>query len=132
MRPEPEHTREYKPAPGVSLMGSGPPRRCLASFLFLQYTEILTAFDCACSKTWLVLEQPQLTGLKEPKMKTVLKIEGMTCEHCVKIVKEALEGVAGVKSATVKLKDKSASVNHGDEVGLASLKAAVTEAGYSC
>jgi copper ion binding protein len=63
-------------------------------------------------------------------MKTVLKVEGMTCEHCVKHVKEALEGVAGVKSAKVSLKDKSASVDHNDKVSLETLKAAVTEAGY--
>jgi copper ion binding protein len=63
-------------------------------------------------------------------MKTVLKIEGMTCEHCVKHVKEALEGVAGVKSAKVSLKGKSASVDHNDKVSLENLKAAVTEAGY--
>ena len=63
-------------------------------------------------------------------MKTVLHIEGMSCAHCVQHVKEALEAVAGVKSAELNLKDKSAGVEHGDEVNLAALKAAVTEAGY--
>jgi copper ion binding protein len=63
-------------------------------------------------------------------MKTELKIEGMSCEHCVKHIKEALEGVAGVKSARVNLKKKSASVDHGEGVSLDSLKAAVTGAGY--
>jgi copper chaperone CopZ len=63
-------------------------------------------------------------------MKTVLKIEGMTCEHCAAHVKKALEGVAGVKSADVKLKKKSAAVDHGGSVSLDALKAAVTEAGY--
>jgi copper chaperone CopZ len=63
-------------------------------------------------------------------MKTILKIEGMTCDHCVKHVKEALEGVAGVNSAAVSLKEKSAQVEHGDDVNLESLKAAVTEEGY--
>jgi copper ion binding protein len=63
-------------------------------------------------------------------MKTVLKIDGMTCEHCVAHVKKALEGVEGVKSADVNLKKKSAAVNHGDGVSLDALKAAVTEAGY--
>ncbi|AEF80887.1 heavy-metal-associated domain-containing protein [Leadbettera azotonutricia] len=63
-------------------------------------------------------------------MKTVLKVEGMTCEHCVKHVKEALEGVAGVKSAKVSLKDKSAKVDHSDSVTPEKLKAAVTEAGF--
>ena len=63
-------------------------------------------------------------------MKTVLKIEGMSCAHCVRHVKEALEAVAGVKSADVNLQAKSAAVEHGDETSLAALRAAVTEAGY--
>jgi copper chaperone CopZ len=63
-------------------------------------------------------------------MKTSLKIEGMSCDHCVKHVKEALEGVAGVISAEVSLKDKSAQVEHEDHVTLESLKAAVSEEGY--
>jgi copper ion binding protein len=63
-------------------------------------------------------------------MKTTLKIEGMSCEHCVKHVSEALKKVAGVKSAKVSLKEKSAAVEHGDGVDLDALKAAVVEAGY--
>jgi copper chaperone CopZ len=63
-------------------------------------------------------------------MKTTLDIEGMSCDHCVKHVKEALEGVAGVKSAAVNLKGNSAVVEHGDGVPLDALKAAVVEAGY--
>jgi copper ion binding protein len=63
-------------------------------------------------------------------MRTTLKIEGMSCEHCVKAVKAALEETAGVRSAEVSLKDKSAVVDHGDEVTQAALKAAVEEAGY--
>ena len=63
-------------------------------------------------------------------MKTVINIEGMSCSHCVQHVKEALDSTAGVKSAEVSLKDKSAVVEHEDEVSLAMLKAAVEEAGY--
>jgi copper chaperone CopZ len=63
-------------------------------------------------------------------MKTTINIEGMSCEHCVKHVKEALEGVAGVTSATVDLKEKFAVVEHGDGVSRDALKAAVVEAGY--
>ena len=62
-------------------------------------------------------------------MKTTLKIEGMSCEHCVKHVKNALEGLGGVKSAEVSLKDNSAVVEH-EDLGLDVLKAAVVEAGY--
>ena len=64
-------------------------------------------------------------------METVLHIEGMSCEHCVKHVKEALEGVAGVASAEVSLKKKSARVVHGDNTSLSALDAAVEEAGYT-
>ena len=63
-------------------------------------------------------------------MKTLLQIEGMTCDHCVQHVKEALEAVPGVKSAVVNLKNKSAAVEHADNVSKDALKAAVEEAGY--
>ena len=63
-------------------------------------------------------------------MKTILQVEGMSCAHCVRHVKEALEAAAGVTSAQVNLERKSAEVEHGDDVNLASLKAAVVEAGY--
>jgi copper chaperone CopZ len=64
-------------------------------------------------------------------MKTILNIEGMSCEHCVKHVTEALKGVAGVTSAKVSLKKKNAEVKHDDSVGPDAHKAAVHEAGYS-
>jgi copper ion binding protein len=63
-------------------------------------------------------------------MKTTLKIEGMSCEHCVTHVKEALEGIPGVKSAAVSLKTNSAEVDHDDKANLVLMKEAVTEAGY--
>lgn len=64
-------------------------------------------------------------------MKTLLKIDGMSCDHCVKHVTNALQEVSGVSAAKVSLKDNSADVEHADAVTLASLKAAVEEAGYA-
>jgi copper ion binding protein len=63
-------------------------------------------------------------------MKTNLKIDGMSCEHCVKHVKDALEEVTGVISAAVSLAENSAVVEHSDAVTPDALKAAVVEAGY--
>ena len=63
-------------------------------------------------------------------MKTALQIDGMSCGHCAKHVKEALEAVPGVKSAEVSLADKSAAVEHGDGTDLSALRAAVEKAGY--
>ena len=63
-------------------------------------------------------------------MKTVIKIDGMTCAHCVRHVKEALEKVPGVKKAEVDLENKTAVVEHEGEVSLQAMRSAVTEAGY--
>jgi copper ion binding protein len=63
-------------------------------------------------------------------MQTKLEIEGMSCEHCVKAVKNALEEIGGVNSAEVNLRDKYALVDHGEEVSRAALTSAVEEAGY--
>jgi copper chaperone CopZ len=54
----------------------------------------------------------------------------MTCEHCVKHVAQALEGISGVASAKVSLKDNQAEVEHDDSVTLEAMKAAVVEEGY--
>ncbi len=61
---------------------------------------------------------------------TVLHIEGMSCAHCVHHVKEALEAVAGVRSAAVSLEAKEASVEHDEGVTSEALATAVEEAGY--
>jgi copper ion binding protein len=63
-------------------------------------------------------------------MQTKLRIEGMSCDHCVHHVTEALKGIDGVSSASVSLKEKSALVDHGAAVTLEAMKAAVEEAGY--
>lgn len=63
-------------------------------------------------------------------MQTTLKIGGMSCGHCVKHVKEALEGVKGVKKAHVELESASAVVEHKDSVAVEALASAVADAGY--
>jgi copper chaperone len=44
----------------------------------------------------------------------VLKIEGMTCSHCVRAVTEALESVEGVEHVNVNLADGRAVVDYRD------------------
>jgi len=63
-------------------------------------------------------------------MKTVLKIEGMSCEHCVRHVTEALEELNGVRSVNVSLKKKTAAVDYEGDVTWEEMKAAVEDAGY--
>ena len=61
-------------------------------------------------------------------MITVLEIDGMTCGHCVRAVKNALEAVPGVESADVVLTPGRATVMHEGIPG--ALVAAVQDEGY--
>ena len=61
----------------------------------------------------------------------LLHITGMTCEHCVRAVRKALESVPGVLAADVQLKAGRADVTLRDaKVSTATLTGAVREAGY--
>ncbi len=60
-------------------------------------------------------------------MKKKIKIEGMTCEHCVAHVKEALEGL-GAASVEVSL-DGGYAVCETDKTD-AEIKSAIEEEGY--
>ena len=61
--------------------------------------------------------------------KTELKIEGMTCAHCVSHVTKALQGVPGVQSAAVQLEAGRALVQHAN-ADVSAMIAAIDEAGY--
>lgn len=59
-----------------------------------------------------------------------LDITGMTCDHCVKAVTNALKDVQGVSDAVVSLEKKLATVT-AEVVELPALLAAVEEEGYT-
>ena len=67
----------------------------------------------------------------EDSMKKILKVEGMSCNHCVASVKNALEGIDGVREADVRLEDKSARVELDKDLADEALVKAVEDAGYS-
>lgn len=62
-------------------------------------------------------------------MSTTLKVDGMTCMHCVGAVKKALEQVPGVEAAEVSLEKGQAVVT--GEADVQAMVAAVKEEGYS-
>lgn len=64
-------------------------------------------------------------------MKKTLKIEGMSCGHCSKRVKDALEAVGGVASAEVSHETGLAVVTLSKEVAEKTLEKAVKKAGYN-
>ncbi|NCU87232.1 MAG: copper-binding protein [Actinobacteria bacterium] len=60
-----------------------------------------------------------------------LKISGMTCQNCVRHVKEAISLVSGVKSVDVSLENASAKISCDFDLDRGALKGAVHEAGYA-
>ena len=63
-------------------------------------------------------------------IETHLKIEGMTCDHCVHAVQKALSLVQGVRKAEVSLDQKQAVVQSEGPLDLPAAIQAVEEEGY--
>ena len=61
-------------------------------------------------------------------MKLNLKIDGMGCEHCIKSVREALEGINGIKVLDVKI--GSAEVEVENDSVLNEIREKLDDAGY--
>lgn len=57
-----------------------------------------------------------------------VKIEGMSCQHCVASVKDALEKIPGVSAVTVELDKKQAQYK--GEVDAEAVKAAIIGIGF--
>ena len=57
------------------------------------------------------------------------QVGGMTCEHCVRAVSDAVGGVAGAEGVAVDLGTGLVSVNGSPEPG--AVRAAIEEAGYT-
>jgi len=59
-----------------------------------------------------------------------LEIAGMTCDHCVQHVKQALGALRGVRRVDVRLQEGRATVDAQSDVYLEHLIETVEEAGY--
>ena len=82
-----------------------------------------------------ILEAPAEQNSKEEKERTntmtkVISIEGMMCNHCTGTVQKALEAVEGVKTVTMSLEQKNATVELASDVADEVLTKAVVDAGY--
>jgi copper chaperone len=62
-------------------------------------------------------------------MITHVRVEGMTCQHCVRAVFTALAGVDGIARADVRI--GSIDVEHDGNVTIEEIRDAVELAGYS-
>ncbi|EFI35118.1 Heavy metal transport/detoxification protein [Desulfonatronospira thiodismutans ASO3-1] len=59
-----------------------------------------------------------------------IKIEGMSCGHCVKAVTDALNKMPGVSGVQVSLESGHADIDAGEDLDMAAVKKAVEDAGY--
>lgn len=62
-------------------------------------------------------------------MTTLLNVQGMSCDNCVKHVREALESISGVERAEVDLNSATATVDH-NHADLEAMLAALVDEGY--
>ena len=63
-------------------------------------------------------------------VKTVVKVEGMMCEHCVAHVREALSKPPGVKSIDISLQGKTAAIKSKKPLEEEAIKSLIEGAGY--
>ncbi|GBF10897.1 copper chaperone CopZ [Tepidibacillus infernus] len=64
-------------------------------------------------------------------MEKVIKVEGMTCNHCKMAVEGALKKLAGVSNAVVSLENKNVTVSFDEgKVTFEQMKEAIEDQGY--
>lgn len=63
-------------------------------------------------------------------MKKTIIIEGMSCNHCVMVVKNTLSGIEGISQVDVELDNRRAIVE-GEAISDEILKEKIEEAGYN-
>ncbi|MFL0196679.1 heavy-metal-associated domain-containing protein [Clostridium sp. WILCCON 0269] len=64
------------------------------------------------------------------KIKKIIHVEGMECQHCVNHVKSALESIEGVSNVKVDLGSKTAVIKSSSEISDSHIQQIVKEAGY--
>ena len=95
-------------------------------------TQVQSGFDaqskpiCTTAIPVIVLTPKE----RKERMEKKLNVEGMSCQHCVAHVTQALEAVEGVSRVEVSLEDASAIVEFDGAVSDEALFAAVKNAGY--
>lgn len=63
-------------------------------------------------------------------MDKIIKVEGMSCEHCVKRITNAVNEIDGAKCLNVSLEDNTVEVNVTNEDTLKQVEEAIVDVGY--
>ena len=67
---------------------------------------------------------------EEDEMGSVLKVKGMSCQHCVMSVTKALNQLDGIKNVQVDLAKGEVRFDNTKEVASTRIEKAIEEAGY--
>jgi copper ion binding protein len=59
-----------------------------------------------------------------------VRVDGMSCNNCVKHVNEALSEITGVERVEVSLEKAGATITSATEIDIETIRAALDEAGY--
>ncbi len=61
----------------------------------------------------------------------VLQVEGMTCDHCVETVTQAVGSLQGIQKVTVDLDKNQVILDYdGEKIGLEKISAKIIEVGF--
>ncbi|WP_342514736.1 copper chaperone CopZ [Sporosarcina sp. FSL K6-1522] len=63
-------------------------------------------------------------------MKEILKVEGMSCGHCVNSIETNVGELAGVSAVKVDLANKEVAVEYDNAATLAQIKETIEDQGY--
>lgn len=63
-------------------------------------------------------------------MKEVLKVEGMSCNHCVNTIEKNVGGLTGVSAVAVDLGKKEVTIEFENEATLQQIKETIEEQGF--
>jgi copper chaperone len=64
-------------------------------------------------------------------MITKIKIDGMSCNHCVMAVTNALKEIDTVESVSVSLEEKTATITSKSDISLDKVKELIEEEGFT-
>jgi len=63
--------------------------------------------------------------------KSVINVDGMACEHCVKAITNAVGALSGVSGVSVDLEAKTVTVDHDpDQASVQTIKSEIEDQGY--
>ena len=63
-------------------------------------------------------------------MKEILKVEGMSCNHCVNSIETNVAGLTGVSAVTVNLGANQVAVEYDNSATLAQIKETIEDQGF--